>query len=64
MVVDDQVGVFANVNRADTLVNAKLDGRIERHQLERFELGEAAVLHGLGGFLVQVRGFLGVVGVD
>ena len=62
--VDHEVGVLADLDRADALVDAELLGRVERDQLERLFLGEAAVLHRLGRFLVQVPVLLGAVGVD
>ena len=64
VIVDDQVGVFADVDRADALVDAELDRGIDGDQLERFVVREAAELHGLRGFLIEVRGFFGVVGID
>ena len=64
MVVDDQVGVFAGVDRAYTLVDAQLDRGIEGDEFEGFVVRESAELDALGGFLIEVRGFLGVVGID
>ena len=49
---------------ADALVDTELDRGIQRDQLERFVVREAAELHGLRGFLIEVRGFFRVVGID
>ena len=64
MIVNREVGVFPHVNRAHALVDAELHGGIQGDHLERFVVREAAKLHALGGFLIQVRGFFGVVGID
>src|SRR5712691_9028345 len=62
-IVNRQVGVFSDINRANALVDAELYRRIQRNHLQRFVMREAAELHALGGFLIQVRGFFGVVGI-
>src|SRR5208282_5694554 len=64
MVVNHQVGVLAGFDGADALVDAQLDGRIDGDQAQGLVFGEPAILHHLRGFLVQVPGFLGVVGID
>src|SRR5258708_37461160 len=64
MIVNRQVGVFANVNGANALVDAKLHRGIQGDHFERFVARQAAKLHALCGFLIQVRGFLGAVGID
>ena len=63
VIVNDQVGVFADVDRTNAVVDAELDRGVQRDEFERFVVREAAVLDGLGRFLIQVRGFFGVVGV-
>jgi hypothetical protein len=62
--VQHQVRVLADLDRADALVDAELRGRVDRDQLEGLFFSEAAVLHRLGGFLVQVSMLFGAVGVD
>jgi hypothetical protein len=64
VVIDDQVGVFASIDGTDALVDAELHGGIQGDQFERFVAREAAEFHALRGFLVEMRGFLGVIGVD
>ena len=45
VIVDDQVGILADVDGADALVDAQLHRGIQRDELERFVVREAAVLH-------------------
>ena len=61
---DDEVGVLAGFERADPAVDAELLRRIERDELEGLLRRHAAVLHGLGRFVIQVPAQLGVVGVE
>src|SRR5258708_35475963 len=64
MIVNRQVGVLADVNGAHALIDAKLHRGIQRDHFESFVVRQAAELHALGGFLIQVRGFFGAVGID
>src|SRR5437763_16885215 len=50
-IVNRQVGIFSDINRANALVDAELHRRIQRDHLQRFVVREAAELHALGGFL-------------
>ena len=63
MIVNYQIRVLADVNRADTLVDAKLDGGIQRDQLHCFVMRQPAKLDGFRGFLIEVRSFGGVIGI-
>src|SRR5436305_1910309 len=42
---DHQVGVLADVDRADAVIEAQLLRAVERAELQRLLLGQAAVLH-------------------
>src|SRR5882724_603245 len=64
VIVDRQVRVLANVDRADTFVDAQLHRRIDSYQPQRFVVRQPAILHTLRSFLIQMRSFLGVIGVD
>ena len=64
MVVDNQIGVFAHIDSAYAFVDAQLHRRINGHHLQGFFTRESAVANALGGFLVQVRGFFCVIGID
>src|SRR5579863_6084324 len=64
VIVNDEVGVFAGIDGANVLVDAQLDGGIDGDHLQRFVMRKAAKLDALGGFLIEVGGFFGVVGVN
>ncbi len=63
-VPDNKVGVFANFQRADVLIDSQLFGGIQRHELQRFHRRNSSVFHGLGGFLIQVSGQFRVIGIE
>src|SRR6266849_5158135 len=64
VVVNHEVGILSNVDRAGAFVDAELDRRIQGHELQCLIMREAAILHALRRFLIQVRGLFGVVGID
>ena len=64
MIVDGEIGVLSGVDGADAFVDAELQCGIKSDQLERFFARETTELDGLGGLLIQMRGFLGIIGVD
>ena len=61
---DRQIGVFADLDRADAAVESQLAGRVERDCLQRVIGMHIAVPHGLGGFEVQVPNQLPIVALD
>src|SRR5258708_2875377 len=63
-VPDGEVSVLAGVDGAETVIEAKLPGGIQRAELQRLLFRQSAVLHGLGGVEVEAAGQLGIVGVD
>ena len=64
MVPDDDVGVLADFERADAIVDAQLLRRVDRDERERLVFGQAAPLDRLRRLGVQVPRQLRVVGVD
>ena len=64
MIVNDEIRVLADFNRAHALINAQLNRGIDGDELQSFLGGKAAVLHRLGGFLIQMLRFFRVIGVD
>ena len=64
VVPDDEIGVLADFDRADAVVDPQLLRRVDRHHRERLIVGDVAVAHGLGRLHVQPPRLLGVVGVD
>ena len=64
MVPDDDVGVLADLERADAVVDAQLLRGVDRDERERFVFGQPAPLDRLRRLGVQVPRQLGVVGVD
>ncbi len=64
VIVDGEIGVLADVNGTGAVINAQLNGGIQSDQLQRVVRGKAAELHALGGFLIELARFLGVVGID
>ncbi len=61
---DDEVRVLAGLDRPDALVEVQLLRRVDRHQLERLLLGQAAPVHHLRGLGVEAARVLGAVRVD
>src|ERR1700741_2045044 len=60
-VPDCEIRIFADVERADTVLNTKLNRRIERHELQRLFFRQIAPVHCFGRFDVQTtRSFVGV----
>src|SRR5437870_12325110 len=55
-VPDHDVGILADVQRADAIINANDPRGIERDHLQGLLCGCATVAYGLGGFLVQATG--------
>ncbi len=49
-----EVGVFPNFDAADAAIQTKLFRGIDGDHLQDFVLRQAAVLHDLGGFLIEV----------
>ena len=64
MIVNNQIGVFADVNRAAAFIDAQLQRRIQGNQSESFIMSEAAKLHRFCGFLIEVSGLFGIIGID
>ena len=64
VIVNDQIGVFAGIDGTDAFIDAQLNRWIESDQFEGFVMREAAVLDALRRFLIEVRGFFGIVGID
>jgi hypothetical protein len=52
VIVNDEVGILADVDGTNALVDAELDRGILGFELERFVVREAAVPHGFGSFLI------------
>src|SRR5689334_23396162 len=61
---DGEVGVLAGLDRADAVIEAELARRIDRAESQRFLFGQAAVLHGLRGVVIEMPRELVGVGVD
>src|SRR5439155_15991026 len=61
---NDEVRMLAALQRTDIALDAKLPGRVERDELERFLARHAAILHGLCRLMVQVAAQLVIVGVE
>ena len=61
VVPQNDVGVFADGDGAHAVIDAQQFRRIEGHKFQRFFLGDASILHGLGRFLVEPSGHLSVV---
>ena len=61
VVPQDDVRVFADGDGAHAVIDAQQFRRIQRHKFQRFFLGNASVLHGLGCLLVQTARHLSVV---
>ena len=53
-VPDDQVGMLADLDGSNVLVDSKLLGRIQSDKLQGFNGRDATVLYGFGCFLIQV----------
>ena len=64
MVINGQVGIFTHVDRAHPFVDSELHGWIQSDHFQRFVVRQAAILHALGGFLIEVRGFLRAVRIN
>ena len=63
-VVEHEIGVFADLDRAHAVVDAELDGGIQGHRRERRNFVHAAPLDGLGRLLVEMTHLFGTVGID
>src|SRR5208283_4987538 len=61
VVVDHQVGILPHFDGADALLDPKLNRGIDRYHFERLVVRQAAVAHGLRGFLIQVRRFRRII---
>ena len=64
LVPDHDVGVLADFERADAVVDLELLRRIDRHKRKRFVFGEPAPVHALRRFGVEAARVFGAVGVD
>src|SRR5688500_11264222 len=63
-VPDGGIGILPHLDRTDAVLEAKLPGRIDRTELQRFLFREPAVLHGLARVEIEVTRELVRVGVD
>ena len=61
---DGDVGILAHFDRPDTVIDAQLFRRVQRHELQRLLFRHPAPPHALGSFLIEVPDLLTAVRVD